>query len=128
MYEDLDWFFGVVAFSTEREVASLFLERYEIMGKVRNRINVLVDPERHSGGYYFPVIKALWQKMKVMGVELPFVYPETQMLNETSAQVVQDFRLRRQQDAAAYKLEAIHFLAYLKGKANSKIRKMNLHG
>lgn len=53
---------------------------------------------------------------------MPFVYPETQQANETSPEKIAAFRKKRQLDGTAYRLEAIHFVEYLKGSPRSKIR------
>ena len=126
--ESFDWFFGPVVFKNSAEVVSLFLKQYELTENItirRNRIgNVQLDPEMHSDGHYFPIIEALFRKMHVVSVEVPFEYPPTQKANEMSPEKIRKFEQKRGEDAAAYLLEAIHFLAYLRGDLRSKIREV----
>lgn len=120
--ESFDWFFGPVVFKNDPEIVALFLKKYEIDGSIESRIGATTDPEMHSDGHYFPIIQALFEGKRVVSVEVPFVYPETQKANETSPEGIATFRKRRQLDGAAYRLEAIHFVEYLKNNPRSKIR------
>lgn len=123
--ERFDWFFGSVVFSNNPEVVSLFFKQYALKGEImirRNRIgNVQPNPEMHSNGHYFPVIEALYKRMRVDSVTIPFVYPPTQRANEMSPEKRTEFEKRRKKDAAAYLLEAIHLLAFLKHDPRSQI-------
>lgn len=122
--ESLDWFFGPVVFKNDPEVVNLFLAIYELRDTIRSRIGVQPRPEMHSNGHYFPIIQALFENMRVMSVEVPFVYPQAQKINETSLENIDIFRKRREQDAAIYRLEAIHFLAFLKSDPRSMIKQV----
>lgn len=120
--ESFDWFFGPVVFKNDPEIVTMFLKKYRVEGSIRSRIGAVADPEKNSGSHYFPIIEALFKGKRVVSVEVPFIYPETQRKNELSEEKVADFRQRRQLDGAAYRLEAIHFLAYLKEDKRSRIR------
>lgn len=122
--ESFDWFFGPVVFRNDPEIVALFLKRYALEGVIRSRAGAEPDPEMHSDGHYFPVIEALFKEMRVVSVEVPFVYPATQKANEMSPEMMPGFMERRTLDGAAYRLEAIHFLRFLKGKPGSKIREI----
>lgn len=123
--ESFDWFFGPVVFRNDPEIVALFLKRYELKDVIRSRAGAELDPEMHSDGHYFPIIKALFLEKRVASVEIPFVYPPMQRANEMSPEKIEDFKRRRKLDAAAYRLEAIHFLKFLKGNPRSKIREIN---
>lgn len=120
--ENLDWFFGPVVFKNDPEIVALFLKKYKVEGSVRSRIEVTPNPEMHSDGHFFPIIEALFNKRPVVSVEIPFVYPQAQRANEMSPEKIALFQKRRKEDGAAYRLEAIHLLALLKGDPRSKIR------
>lgn len=120
--QSFDWFFGPVAFRNTPEVLSLFLKHYAVDASIRSRIGAQINPEMHSDGHYFPIIEALFNGLRVVSVEIPFVYPPLQKANETSPELIEDFKKRRALDAAAYRLEAIHLLAYLRGDSRSKIK------
>lgn len=122
--ESFDWFFGPVVFRNDPEIVALFLKRYALEDVIRSRAGANPDPDMHSDGHYFPVIEALFKKMRVVSVEVPFVYPATQKANEMSPEMMPRFMERRTLDGAAYRLEAIHFLRFLKGKLGSKIREI----
>lgn len=122
--ENFDWFFGPVVFKNDPAIVALFLKEYEIEGKIRSRIDAQPNPEMHSDGHYFPIIEALFRKMRVVSVEVPFVYPPMQKANEMSPEKIEEFEQKRKEDASAYRLETIHFRAYLKGDPRSKIREV----
>lgn len=122
--QSFDWFFGAVAFKNDPEIVALFLKEYAIEGGIGSRINAQPNPEMHSDGHYFPIIEALFNRKLVVSIEVPFAYPPTQKANEMSPGKIKTFRERREKDAAAYRLEAIHFLEFLKGKPGSKIREI----
>jgi len=123
--QSFDWFFGPVVFKNDPEIVSLFLKEYEVVGSIKSRIGAETNPEKYSGGHYFPIIEALYNGKKVVSVEIPFRYPETQQKNEMFEGVRTQFIERRNVDAAAYRLEALHFLAFLKGDPKSKIREVS---
>lgn len=122
--ESFDWFFGPVVFRNSPEIVTLFLKRYERTEAIKSRIEADPNPEKHSGSHYFPIIQALFEGKRVVSVEVPFVYPESQRRNETSPEAIKSFMRRRKIDAAAYLLEAIHFIAFLKEDPRSKIRQV----
>ncbi len=122
--QSFDWFFGPVVFKNDPEIVSLFLKEYEVVGSIKSRIGAETNPEKYSGGHYFPIIEALYNGKKVVSVEIPFRYPETQQKNEMFGKVRAQFIERRKMDAASYRLETLHFLAFLKGDPKSKIREV----
>ncbi len=119
---NLDWFFGPVVF--KKDLLPLFMEKYEFIDtEKRTGVRAKVNPEMHSDGHYFPIIKALSLGLKVHGVEIPFAYPKEQLNNETSSEAKIQFIQRRGQDAFTYRDEMIHFVKYLCGDLKkSKIR------
>lgn len=123
--QSFDWFFGPVVFKNDPEIVSLFLKEYEVVGSIKSRIGAETNPEKYSGGHYFPIIEALYNGKKVVSVEIPFRYPETQQKNEMFGKVRAQFIERRKMDAASYRLETLHFLAFLKGDPKSKIREVS---
>lgn len=122
--ENFDWFFGPVAFKNDPEIVSLFLKRYELKASIRSRRGAQPNPELHSNAHYFPIIEALFKRKRVISVETSFEYPRLQRINEESPEKIVDFMERRQKDADAYRLEAIHFLAFLRGDPGSKIKEV----
>lgn len=122
--QSFDWFFGPVVFRNDPEIVAFFMKRYKVDGSIISRVGASPNPEMHSDGHYFPIIEALFNKKGVVSVEVPFVYPPTQRVNEISPNKIEEFRKRRKLDGAAYRLEAIHFLEYLKRNPNSKITRI----
>ncbi|GEM_PF-740414 len=122
--ESFDWFFGPIVFRNDPEMVSIFLKKYETDGSIYSRIGANTDPEKNSGSHYFPIIEALYKKKSVVSVEVPFEYPKSQRENEISKKAIADFIQRRKYDSAAYRLEALHLLAYLRGDRRSKIREL----
>ncbi len=95
----LDIFFGPVAFRNAPAVLQLFLERYNFTLPTLTGIRRFVEPENWSDGYFFSVVKALHQGLKVASVEVDFKYPEKQKQNEeTTAQgAIDEFVAKRAQ-------------------------------
>lgn len=122
--ENLDWFFGPVVFRNNPEIVSYFLKVYGLKAPIRSRVDAQPNPELHSDGHYFSIIEALFNGKRVIGVEIPFVYPKSQRDNEMSPGRAAQFKQRRKLDASAYRLEALHFLEYLKGNPESKIQQV----
>lgn len=120
--QSFDWFFGPVAFKNDPEITDLFLKQYTLDGLIRSRIGASTDPEKNSGSHYFPILEALFKGKRVVSVKVDFSYPEAQKRNESSPDTIEGFRQRRKIDADAYRLEAIHFLAFLRGDKRSKIK------
>lgn len=123
--QSFDWFFGSVVFKNDPEIVSLFLKKYELDTPIRSRVGANPNPEVNSGSHYLPIIEALFNKLRVQSVEVPFIYPKAQRDNEMSEEKIAQFQARRKLDASAYRLEAIHFLAYLNNNPNSKIKEVS---
>lgn len=123
--QSIDWFFGPVAFRNGPRILNLFLKKYEIVGTVKSRINdAEPNPEKHSDGHYFPIIEALFNRIRVASIEIPFVYPPMQKANEESSERKPTFVKRRNENAATYCLEALHFLRLLQDNPRSQIREI----
>lgn len=78
----------------------------------------------HSGSHFFPLIEALFQKKRVVSVEIPGAYPPAQKANEEAPDSAKAFLKRRLLDADAYLTEAIHLLAGLNNNPESKIKQV----
>ncbi len=119
---DLDVFFGVRVFRNDKKLLKSLLSHYE-----SNPFNSLLehrlfDFEEYSNGQFFPVVKALQKKKKVISVTIPFTYPATQMENELKGQ--RDFFiLKRRYQRLTILIELMHFLGYINHEVTRKIKK-----
>ena len=111
-FQQLDMFFGPRAFKNEPKLLRLFMERHEItVGKV-TLPKEYCDPEQLSNTSFFPVVRALKKKFKVLPVEIPFVYPKLQKENELIGN--RDyFEQKRKNQRLALILELVHFLGVI---------------
>lgn len=116
--QNFDWFFGPIVYSTREEVSKLFLDQYSLTRDIKSK-NGVPDPEKHSGSHYLPVIRALALGMRVASVEIPYFYPELQMLNETTPERIAEFQKRRITDGRVYRLEILHAAELHSGGKNS---------
>lgn len=120
--QDLDVFFGVRVFRNDKKLLKMLLSRYEsnpfnsLMG------HKLFDVEEYSNAQFFPVVRALYQKRKVVSVTIPFTYPKTQMDNEMKGEK-ELFMLKRKFQRLTILVELMHFLGYLEGVRSRKIKK-----
>lgn len=121
---NFDWFFGPVVFRNEPEVSSLFLKKYQIDDGIKSLSGVSLDPEKHSNSYYFPILEAIYRKMRVIGVEIPFQYPEAQYASEMDLGNIEAFQKRRREDADVYVDEAYLFWDFLNDNPRSRMREV----
>lgn len=79
--DELDMFFGPRAFANTSKNLKLFTRNY--LNSVKNiPQKAFFDPERYSNAIFFPIVAALKEGLRVISVEIPFIYPESQKINE----------------------------------------------
>lgn len=119
--EDLDAFFGPRVLKNEPKIVSLFMRQYHIntMGSLFDKF--LYDAEQYSNALYFPIVLALKKGARVKSVTIPFIYPETQKVNEEKGQR-QLFIEKRKSQRLAILVELLHFIYYLDKKRQSEVR------
>lgn len=122
--EDLDVFFGVRVFRNDKKLLKSLLSHYESHPFDSILQSKLFDVEEYSNGQFFPVVKALQKRKKVISVTIPFVYPVTQMENELKGQREQ-FVLKRNYQRLTILVELLHFLGYIKHDSARKIKKID---
>lgn len=123
--EDLDVFFGVRVFRNDKKLLKSLLSHYESHPFNTLLEHKLFNFEEYSNGQFFPVVKALQKKMKVISVTIPFTYPVTQMENEMNGQ--RDyFILKRRYQRLTIVVELLHFLGYLNNEKTRKIKKVGI--
>ncbi len=119
--EDLDVFFGVRVFRNDKKLLKSLLSHYESHPFNALLEHRLFDFEEYSNGQFFPVVKALQKKKKVVSVTIPFTYPATQMENELKGQ--RDFFvLKRRYQRLTILIELMHFLGYINHESTRKIK------
>ncbi len=109
--EDLDAMFGPRVLSNTPKVLSLFLKKYPLSFSQTN--SDFFDPEEYSNAQFFPIVYALKKKLRIVGVEIPFVYPKLQKENETRGQRIL-FEEKRKAQKLGILLELMHLLSYFK--------------
>jgi hypothetical protein len=119
--EDLDVFFGARVFRNDAKLLKFLFSHYEA-----NPFNSLLEHklfnlEEYSNSQFFPVVKALLKKKKVVSVTVPFRYPEKQKENEEKGDK-SFFILKRRYQRLTILIELMHFLGYLSNKKTRKIR------
>lgn len=110
--DELDMFFGPRAFTNTAKNLKLFTKNY--LRSVKNiPKETLFDPEKYSNTIFFPIVAALKNGLRVISVEIPFIYPESQKMNESIG--AKDFFVakRRNQKLSMLK-ELKYLLMYLK--------------
>lgn len=90
--EELDIFFGPRAFANTPKNLKLFTRKYLIPIKDTSP-DKYFDPEKYSNTLYLPIVAALKDNLKIMSVEIPFLYPRLQKLNESSG--ARDFFIKK---------------------------------
>lgn len=116
--QPLDVCFGPNAFPNRPNVIALFMEKYQSNTASQVGIRKYVNPEEMSDALYFPIVKALSLGFKVVSVEIPFRYPQTQKENEEITKGL--FLTKRHSQQYQHIAEQIHFLRLLSN--NPRIR------
>lgn len=118
--EDLDIYFGPTVIANDPQVVSLYMERYKFQDKkvLKRGIRRYVRPDDFSNSQMFAVVKALNSGLKVVGVEIPFVYPKSQRDNEMVK--LNDFLNKRRVQKWSILDELVLFIRYLKDSNSPK--------
>ena len=116
---DLDAFFGPRVFS--KKALELAMKKYRIKDERIRSANEFIDPEEYSDAIIFPIITALYNNLRVMGIEIPFQYPALQRQNEAAAASgrLEEFRIYRERQRKGILVGAAQFLNYLQNKKSS---------
>lgn len=109
--ENLDMFFGPRAFINNSKILGLFTKNYFKMLKINVDINEYFNPEKYSNAVYFPIILALKKGYKVKSIEVPFMYPKLQKINE-SIGAREFFMEKRRTQKLTVLLELMYLLTY----------------
>lgn len=118
--EDLDIYFGPTVIANDPQVVSLFMERYKPQDKkiLNGGIRRYVRPDDFSNSQIFAVVEALNNGLKVVGVEIPFVYSKSQRDNEMVK--FDDFQNKRKNQKWGILDELVLFIRYLRDPNSSK--------
>lgn len=119
--DDLDVFFGARVFRNNRQMLKNLLSHYEAHPFDSLIEHKLFNLEEYSNAQFFPVVKALTKGLKVVSVEVPFVYPEKQKENEQFGEK-ELFLLKRRHQRLTIIIELMHFLGYLAHKNERTIK------
>jgi len=121
---DLDSFFGPRIILNEKKIIALFLRKYTFRtSKYQLRSN-LFDPDEYSNVQGFPIIQALKKHLKIVSVEIPFVYPRLQKENEDATAKDAFFEKRKLQRLSLL-IDLFHFLSLLDRKKYSRLKVVN---
>lgn len=110
---NLDLFFGPRAFSNSPKTLGLFLKKSFSGLNSKQSDNQYFDPEEYANAQFFPIVYAYQKKLRVMPVEVPFVYPKIQKDNEMRG-AKSRFEEKRKAQRLGILLELMHLLNYLK--------------
>lgn len=118
--EDLDVYFGPTVIANDPQVVALFMERYKLQeGKgFEGGIRRYAYPDNFSNSQMFAIVKALNSGLRVMSVEVPFVYPKLQGDNEMIK--LEDFQNKRRAQKWSILDELVLFIRYLKDSSSPK--------
>lgn len=118
---ELDVFFGVRAFRNNKKMLKYLFSHYEAHPFDSLMASKLLDLEEYSNSQFFPVVKALHQGYNVVGVQIPFLYPDKQKENEENGER-EHFLLKRRYQKLTIIIELMHFLGFLAGNKTRKIK------
>lgn len=122
--DDLDVFFGARVYRNDPKMLKFLLSRYDAHPFDSLSEHKLLNLEEYSNAQFFPVVKALTKKGKVVSVTVPFVYPEKQKENEEKGER-EFFILKRRYQRLTIIIELMYFLGFLARTNKRVIRKSN---
>jgi hypothetical protein len=120
-HEDLDLFFGPRAYKNSSQILRLLKKRYHIDTHNLSFPSTYFDLEELSNAQFFPFILALKKGLKVVSVEIPFVYPKIQKDNEEKGERALFLEKRKAQRLSLI-VEMLHFLSYLDKNPASRLK------
>ena len=121
--EELDFFFGARVFKNDKKFLKKIFSRYNSNTFSTLVAHKLFDLEEYSDSQFFPIVKALDEKMKVISVTVPFRYPQKQKENEETGER-ELFLLKRKYQRLTIIIELMHFIGYLQKKKTRSITKI----
>jgi hypothetical protein len=122
-YPDLDFCFGPRVYRNAPHVVALFKRRYRLQGE--SILSKLYNPDEYSNTQFFPIINALRKNIKVVDVEVPFIYPKIQKENEEIGARV-EFIVKRNLQRTSILIDLMHFLSFLSRKKASRLEEIKL--
>ncbi len=123
--EDLDVFFGARVFKNDPKMLKYLFSHYEANPFDTLLEHKLFNLEEYSNAQFFPVVKALVRRLRVVSVTVPFKYPEKQKENEEVGDR-EHFILKRRYQRLTIIVELMHFLGFLGDKQTRKITKQKI--
>ena len=109
--DDLDIFFGPLAFINTPQVSSLFLHlKSNILFK--NSTTHFKFTDEYD---YFPVVRALKKGLRVRSVNVPFTYPPIQKMNEEKGPK-ELFVEKRKNQRLSILIELLYFINFMQRK------------
>ncbi len=110
---NLDIAFGPTALRNDPNVVSLFMKIYTFWGERDFGVRKYANPEDGSNAQIYPVVEGLFRGFRVTGRRVPFIYSETQRLNETIQENIEDYQNKRRAQKGQTIVELVHFLRFL---------------
>lgn len=119
--ESMDSFFGPRVIKNDPKVVRLFMQQYKLHIGNHAISEHLFSLEEYSNVQFFPIVQALRKKMRVVSIEIPFLYPALQKENETIGE--RDlFIQKRKNQRLTVLLDLMHFLTYFEQRKYSRLR------
>lgn len=116
--EDLDVWFGPRFFRNDPNILNLFLRRYEFK-KRQLKLDQIVDLTLWPNSIFLPVVAALHEGFRVLGVNVPYKNPTEQTRIETDSQ---GFRRKRDIQYKSLIISTIHFIKMFENNSRSRIK------
>lgn len=110
--KDLKPFFGPKIFKNTPELLKIFTTKYELnVGE--GFIHSYVKPDSYSDATFYPIAEALWQHLRVVPKEVPYLHPEMQTKIEADSE---KGKTRRKDQKYDIVLGLVEFIKLKQGK------------
>jgi hypothetical protein len=121
--QDLDAWIGPRFFKNDPDIVKLFVDKYEFIYDVQSGLKKDA-PELWPNALFLPIVAALKQGYRVVGVNVPYRHPAEQTAFEQDNDTFRQKRAYQQENILK---TTVHFVRYLEENPASRIKMIPLH-
>lgn len=114
---DLDFWGGTRVFANKPEINELFKVKRDFTPN-KSALHSKVRMDMYSNPLFQPVVDALYKKLRVKSVDVPYIHPAQQTYLESG---VKEFDMKRNVQRRTIVTELLHLIRHKEGNKNTRI-------
>lgn len=118
---DLDHFYGPRLFANTPRATGIFREKFVFEPDATSKVQEQLSLDMYEP-HMLPLPRALQEKLRVRGVEIPYHQPQELFVNEQGNPTIEEKRVRQRHDIL---IVLIHLLRLHRGDKKSRLRKLD---